>query len=79
MASKITHQQREHIYAGHGQPVPIEDEEGHRVYFLLGADYLHTSREQLKALVQEGINGRPIPATEAELELRSYADQLDRK
>ena len=76
MASKITKQQRDDLNASHGQPVPVEDEEGHKVYYLVEADYLHTSREQLKALIQEGINANHFPADEAEAELQRYADGL---
>jgi hypothetical protein len=76
MASKITKQQRDDLNASHGQPVPVEDDEGHKVYYLVEADYLHTSREQLQALIQEGINSNHIPADEAEAELRRYADRL---
>jgi hypothetical protein len=76
MASKITPQQRDDLNASHGQPVPVEDEEGHKVYYLVEADYLHTSHEQLKALIQEGINASHVPAEEAEGELRRYANGL---
>ena len=79
MATKITQQQRDDLNASHGQPVPVEDEEGQKVYFLVEADYLHTSHEQLKALIQEGINANHVPAGEAEGELRRYADQLASK
>jgi hypothetical protein len=79
MASKITKQQREDLNASHGQPVPVEDDEGHKVYYLVEADYLHTSHEQLKALIQEGINAKHVPAEEAEGELRRYADRLASK
>ena len=79
MASKITKQQREDLKASNGQPVPVEDDEAHKVYFLVDADYLHTSHERLKALIQEGIEAIPIPAEQAEAELRRYADQLARK
>jgi hypothetical protein len=79
MASKITKQQRDALNASHGQPVPVEDEDGHKVYYLVEADYLHTSHEQLRALIQEGINSPHVPADEAEGELRRYADQLASK
>jgi hypothetical protein len=79
MASKITPQQRDELNASQGQPVPVEDEEGHKVYYLVEADYLHTSHEQLKALIQEGINGKHLPAEQAEGELRCYAEQLANK
>ena len=79
MASKITKQQRDDLNASHGQPVPVEDEEGHKVYYFVEADYLHTSHEQLKALIQEGINANHVPAEEAESELRRYADRLANK
>jgi hypothetical protein len=79
MASKITPQQRDELNASHGQPVPVEDEEGHKLYYLVEADYLHTSHEQLKALIQEGINAIHLPAEEAEGELRRYADRLVNK
>jgi hypothetical protein len=79
MASKITKQQRDDLHASHGQPVPVEDEEGHKLYYLVEADYLHTNHEQLQALIQEGINARHIPADEAESELRRYADRLASK
>lgn len=75
MASKITKQQRDDLNASHGQPVPVEDDEGHKVYYLVEADYLHTSREQLKTLIQEGINANHVPANDAEAELRYYADR----
>jgi hypothetical protein len=79
MASKITKQQRDDLNASHGQPVPVEDEEGHRVYYLVEADYLHTSREQQRALIQEGINANHVLAEEAEPELRRHADRLASK
>jgi hypothetical protein len=79
MASKITQEQREELNASHGQPVPVEDEEGHKVYYLVDGDYLHTSHEQLKALIQEGINSPHVSAEEAEAELRRYADRLASK
>jgi len=79
MASKITKQQREDLNASHGQPVPVEDEEGHKVYYLVEAEYLHASHEQLKALIQEGINANHVSAEEAEGELRRYADRLASK
>mgnify|MGYP001386876418 CR=1 FL=1 len=76
MATKITSEQRDDLLASQGQPVPVEDEEGHKVYFLVEADYLHTSHEQLRVLIQEGINARHIPAAGAEAELLRYANQL---
>ena len=79
MASKITQQQRDDLNASHGQPVPVEDEEGQKVYYLVEADYLHSSHEQLKALIQEGIDANHVPAEKAEGELRRYADQLASK
>jgi hypothetical protein len=79
MASKITKQQREDLNASNGQPVPVEDDEGNKVYYIVEADYLHTSHEQLKALIQEGINSKHVPAEEAEAELRRYADRLASK
>ena len=79
MASKITKQQRDDLHASHGQPVPVEDEEGCKVYYLVEADYLHTSSEQLKALIQEGVDANHVPADEAEDELRRYADRLAMK
>lgn len=79
MASKITKQQRDDITASHGQPVPVEDDDGHKVYYLVAADYLHTSHEQLRTLIQDGINAPHVPADEAEGELRRYADQIASK
>ena len=79
VASKLTKQQLDDLHASHGQPVPVEDDDGHKVYNFVEADYLHTSHEQLQALIQDGVNTRHLPAEEAELELRSYADQLARK
>jgi hypothetical protein len=79
MASKITKQPRDDLHASHGQPVPVEDEEGRKVYYLVEADYLHTSSEHLKALIQEGVDANHVPADEAEGELRRYADRLAMK
>lgn len=79
MASKLTQQQREDLHASHGQPVPVEDEEARKVYYLVEADYLHTSHEHLQALIQQGISAQRIPAEQAEAELRSYADSLAAK
>jgi hypothetical protein len=76
MASKITKQQRDDLSASHGQPVPVEDDEGHKVYYLVEADYLLTNGEQLKSLIQEGINANHVSADEAEAELQRYADRL---
>jgi hypothetical protein len=79
MASKITQQQREDIAASNGRPVPIVDDDGHTVCYLVAADYLHISHEQLKALIDDGINAPHVPAEKAEGELRRYADQLAAK
>jgi hypothetical protein len=79
MASKITQQQRAEVLASHGQPVVVEDDEAHTIYYLVAADYLHSSHEQLKALIEEGINAPHVPAEEAEEKLRRYADQLASK
>jgi hypothetical protein len=73
MATKITSQQREELYASHGQPVPVEDDENRSLYYLVPADYLHASHEQLKALIQEGIGSKHVAAEDAENELRRYA------
>jgi hypothetical protein len=79
MATKITKQQRDELLASHGQPVPVEDDDGRKVYYLVDADYLHTSHHRLKALIQEGIDSIHRPAEEVEEELRQYADRLDSK
>jgi hypothetical protein len=79
MASKITKQQREDLHASNGRPVPVEDDEGHKVYYLVEADYLHAGREQLQTLIHEGINAPHLRAEQAEAALRSYADRLARK
>jgi hypothetical protein len=79
MATKITQQQRDDIAASNGQPVPVEDDEGRTVGYLVAADYLHLSHEQFKSLIQEGINSPRVPAAEAEADLRRYADQLAAK
>ena len=76
MASKITKQQRDDLNASHGQPVPVEDEDGHTVYYRVDANYLHTSHEQLKTLIEAGINANHVPAEEAEAELQRHADRL---
>jgi hypothetical protein len=76
MASKITPQQRDELRASHGRPVPVEDDEAQKLYFLVDANYLHASQEQLKALIQAGIDAAHIPAAEAEVDLRRYADNL---
>jgi hypothetical protein len=75
MATKITPEQREDLYASRGQPVPVEDDEGRNVYYLVPADYLHASHKQLKALIQEGIDAKHVAAEVAEDELRRYAAQ----
>jgi hypothetical protein len=59
--------------------VPVEDDEGRTVGYLVAADYLHISHEQLRALIQDGIDAPHVPAEEAESELRRYADQLAAK
>jgi hypothetical protein len=79
MATKITKQQRDELLASHGQPIPVEDEEAQKVYYLVDGDYLHTSREHLKALIQEGIDSNHRLADDVEEELRQYADRLDGK
>lgn len=79
MAAKITTQQREELRASNGQPVPVEDDEGRKVYYLVDADYLHASHEQLQGLILDGVNSRHIPAAEAEAVLRAHADRLTRK
>lgn len=76
MASKITDQQRAEVLASRGQQVVVEDDQAHKIYYLVAADYLHANHEQLKVLIEEGIQSRHIPAMEAEVELRRYADQL---
>jgi DNA-binding LacI/PurR family transcriptional regulator len=76
MALKMTSEQRDELIASHGQPVPVVDEQDQQIYYLVAADYLHASQEQLRALIEEGIASRRIPADEAEDHLRRYAEQL---
>lgn len=56
--------------------MPVKDDEGHKVYYLVEADDVLTSLEHLKFLIQDGIDADHRPADESEPELQRYADRL---
>ena len=89
MAAKLTPEQRDALKAHSGHAVPVEDDESKETYYLVTApSYLHMQgligqhdqqcREQLRQLVEEGINSPGVPADEALARLRATAKELSK-
>ena len=78
MAPKLTEEQRQALKGHQGRPIPVEDDQTHRVYFLYTQD-LHQRAEQAlreqedNAAIQEGIEqmeaglGRSLGEADAEI------------
>ncbi len=87
MTPKLTPEMRDALNQGHGRPVDVEDADGSKFYVLIEKDaYLHLqglqgqqeeqTREQLRHLIQEGVDSEGIPASEAFKRLRDTASKL---
>jgi hypothetical protein len=87
MQVPLSPQQRDAIAAHPGEPLAVVDEFGNAGYYLVPAPaFLHLqglneasdrqSHEQLRRLIQEGIESPGIPADEAFERLRRFAESL---
>lgn len=83
MATKITAEQIEQLQANCGQPVPLEDERGNVVCYLLGAsDFDNQSSEynrRLAELLQEGEDSPRIEADQAHKRMRQSIQRISDK
>ncbi len=89
MSVKLSDEQRQALEQAPQQAVLVEDQQNRKLYYLLDAQaYLHLEglrsdqeqrcHEQLRQLIDEGIQSPGVPADEAFVRLRSFADQLSR-
>ena len=89
MNVKLSEEQRHALAASSDQPLPIEDEQSRRVYYLVNEEaFLHLrglqsehEREcddRLRQLIDDGIRSPAVPADEAFARLRTIADELSR-
>ena len=89
MNVKLSDEQRHALESIADQPLPIRDEQSRRVYYLLNeeaflhlqglkADHEHRYHEQLRQLIDEGIQSPGVPAHEAFARLRAMAEELSR-
>lgn len=87
MQVPLSPQQRDAIAAHPGEPLAVVDEFGTAGYYLVPASaFLHLqglneasdrqSHEQLRRLIQKGIDSPEVPADEAFERLRRFADAL---
>ena len=79
MTPKLSDEQRLTIQAKDGQPVPVEDEQTHRIYVIVDSETHQRAMQALQrqedlAAIQEGIDdmeaGRGMPAEEADRRIR---------
>jgi hypothetical protein len=89
MKVNLSDEQREALESSLDQPLPIRDEQSHRVYYLLNEEaFLHLQslneahdqrcHERLRQLIDEGIQTPGVPANEAFARLRTWAEDLSR-
>lgn len=89
MNVKLTEEQKRAIENGSRLPLAIQDEQSHKIYYLLDeqsylhleglrADHERACHHQLRELIDEGIRSPEVPAEEAFGRLRSLAEQLSR-
>jgi len=87
MASKITSELRNDIEANPHQAVPVVDDQTGKVYYLVDEDFLlgagvhdEQSRQRLRTLIQEGIDGGHVSREEGDARIRAkiqqYADKI---
>jgi hypothetical protein len=86
MATKLTNEQRNDIAANPHQAVPVVDDQADKVYYIVDEDFLlgagehdEESRQRLRALIQEGIDGPHVSREVGDARIRGkmqqYADK----
>jgi len=89
MNIRLSEEQRHALQASADQPLPVEDEQSRKVYYLLNeeaflhlqglqSEHEHECQERLRGLIDEGIRSPGVPADEAFARLRAVADELTR-
>jgi hypothetical protein len=89
MSVKLSDEQRQALESSSGQPLPVQDEQSHSVYYLLNEEaFLHLQslnaahddrcKVRLRELIDEGIQSPGVPANEAFARLRAWAEELSR-
>ena len=78
MTPKLSEEQRRALAAKEGRPIPVEDDQTHKLYVLVGEDLHRRAMQALKeqedlAAVREGIKqmeaglGQPLEQADAEI------------
>ena len=90
MPLKLTPEQQADLSAHAGQAVPIQDDQGNIVCYLVDvSSFLHLqslsqtqdeqSRQKLQSLIQEGMDSPDVPAAEAHQRIRQMAKEASEK
>lgn len=86
MAAKLTNEQREDLTANPHQAVPVVDDQTKRVYYLVDEGFLlragehdETSRQRLRALLQQGIEGPHVSREEGDARIRGKMEHFSDK
>ena len=78
MAAKLTDEQRSEIAAHPGEPIPLQDGNGHIVCYLVTTIALDNLQE-LRRLIQEADDSSDVPADEAHARIRQTAVEVSEK
>ena len=82
MAAKLTNEQRDDLAANPHQAVPVVDEKTGKTYYVCDEAFLfgegkqgELSRQQLKALIEEGIASGKVEKEEAHARMRATIER----
>lgn len=83
MASKITPEQLADLQAHVGEPVPVQDDTGNVVCYMLGAvdfdDVESPYNQRLQALLKEGDESADVSAEDARRQVEQHTQELTDK
>ena len=83
MASKITPEQQADLQAHVGHPVPVQDESGNVVCYMIEApvfdDENSAYNQRLQALLKEADDSPEVPAEEAHKRMRQHMQKITDK
>jgi len=81
MATKITPEQKADLQAHRGEAVPVQDDTGNIICYMVDVQaYQHLQEHQrLQVLLKEGDNSPDVPAEEAHRRIRRRAQELSGK
>ena len=81
MASKITPELQADLQAHVGQPLPLQDDDGNVVYYVIDAETFKSFEyeQRLQVLLEEGDNSPDVPADEAHSRMRQSMQDITDK